>query len=943
MSRLYTVPFSSSLIDETAKIILDNTYDPDNISVVFPGKRPSLYLKAGLASASGERAFFPPRIFSFEEFIDHIARKKRSLFTDLEHTDAVWLLYSLVRSMPAFDHHPFKKKDFGDFFYWGKYLLDFIDRLDTEGIDNNILTDVEKNAAIGYDVPESVNELLANISMLRTGFHELLEKNGWFTRGTKHIAAVGQVREEIPGSPGTVLFAGIFGLNGTEKEIVRHFWDTGQTTVILEGSPEDWPILADLISYLGATAENTGHHETKKPEIHLHAGYDVHAEVLAAHSIIGQCAAGKTAVVLPSSEALFPLLNFVIDRIELDCNISMGYPVDRTAVFDLIHHILNARIRRRRDGRYPVPEYLAVMLHPFIKNLAHDSGLRGLLLHVERSLTGEDKQNSLAGSLLVTLGQIEDEAAKWDTSFGKKTPGDACKALIEVHRLCFRSFEDAETITEVAAHIEEALDAVLAGTPVGSYILSGTIFANLFESLRSLKTTLFNAIPFSSEPLENTRALCDFTLHCLSGSTIPFDTHPVERLEIIGMLESRSISFDRVIILDVNEGILPGPREINPLVPLGVFETLGIPPPEFTESIYRYNFYRLVHCAKEVHLIYRSADDRPRSRYIEEILWEEEKNRKELDVIPVKHTVLSVNLRHGGTPPVIEKTSAMITAIMNRGLSPSTIDAYVRCPLLYYFTRLIGLEERRSFSGDIEATDRGGIIHDILLETFRPFLGLPITKETGDELHASLARSLKAHFDEHPHSGEFYLFQRIASYKLDSFLKKHLNTLCGPVVITCLEESFTSKLSLDKSEVRLSGRIDRVDLDPSTGTYTVIDYKTGTSKQYPAKIVQRASFDDILSIHDHVTSFQLPIYMYVFSEQKGIPMDRMDAKLILLGSNIEELFFKKNDEAVKALLLNAYMKGLETVISHMLNPDHPFTAFDMDGCIDCPAKGLCHM
>ncbi len=429
MSRLYAIPFGSDLIDEVVKIINEDANGYEGTAVVFPGKRPSLYLKARLAGASGGKAFFPPRSFSLDEFIDHIARRRRPAFADLDRADAVWLLHGLIRSLSAFDHHPFRKKGFGDFFYWGKYLLDFIDRLDTEGIGNSTLLDVEKNAAIGYDVPASVNELLANVSILRKEFHGLLGEKGWFTRGTKYLAALEEIREDVPGDPGTVLFAGIFGLTGIEREIIKCFWDSGRATLVLEGNPENWPILKDLISYLKATAEHIGTGEPRTPAIHLHAGYDAHAEVLETHRIIGEGTNNKTAIVLPVSDPLFPLLNFVIDRTELHCNISMGYPVERTALFDLVRHILNARIQKRSDGHYPAGEYLAVMLHPFIKNLTSDTGLRGLLLHIERSLTGENRQSAIAGRALVTLGQIEGEAAAWTAPPGKGTAGGAAVPL----------------------------------------------------------------------------------------------------------------------------------------------------------------------------------------------------------------------------------------------------------------------------------------------------------------------------------------------------------------------------------------------------------------------------------------------------------------------------------------------------------------------------------
>ncbi len=122
----------------------------------------------------------------------------------------------------------------------------------------------------------------------------------------------------------------------------------------------------------------------------------------------------------------------------------------------------------------------------------------------------------------------------------------------------------------------------------------------------------------------------------------------------------------------------------------------------------------------------------------------------------------------------------MLRALTDSVLSPSAIDTYVRCPLLFYFTRLMGLEERRVFSGDIEATDRGNIIHRILSDTFSPYLGLTLTEKSEDGLRESLQRALEKNFKDIPGSGDYYLFQRIASYKLDSFLRRHLRTLSEP-------------------------------------------------------------------------------------------------------------------------------------------------------------------
>ncbi|OPY03190.1 MAG: ATP-dependent helicase/deoxyribonuclease subunit B [Syntrophorhabdus sp. PtaB.Bin047] len=939
MSVLRSIPFASDIIEEVAGIVGTEASTGEEMAVVFPGKRPTLYLKARLASLSGRKTFFPPRCFSLDEFIDEIARRRNPGFADIDHGDAAFVLFGLIRSLRAFDRHAFARKGFGDFLRWAGHLLNFIDRLDMEGIDNSALANVERNASIGYDVPQSVNELLSNISLIRSEFHRVLAEGRWFTRGTKRIAAVEETRERVPDDLRRIVFAGLFGLTGGEREVLRSFWDAGQATVLLSGDPEDWPMLKDLVGHLKAKVEYGDTAESDRPAVSLHAGHDTHAEVLEAYRILEEAPLKKTAIILPDADPLFPLLSFVADRTELRCNVSLAYPMDRTPVFDLTRAVLAARVERRAGGQYPSARYLAVILHPFIKNLEPDSNLRSLIVHIERSLSDETGKGPLAGRSLVTLAEIEQAAATLEPS--GQTGQFA--ALLEVHRLFFRNFEDLSTVGEVAAALEEALEAIVFKTPVRSYVLSGTIFESILGALGSLKGSLFSSSPLSDDPADNTRAICDITLHHLESATLPFDTHPVEELEIIGMLESRNLSFERVIILDVNEGVLPGPREVNPVIPIGVFETLGIPSPEFTEAIYRYNFYRLTGSAGEVHLVYRNSEDRPRSRYIEEVLWAEERSQGQLDVIPVRQMIIPVNLKRHASPPAIEKTDTVLRTLTGSALSPSTLDTYVRCPLLFYFTRLMGLEERKTFSGDIEATDRGNIIHRILSDTFSPYIGLTLTKESEDGLRECLQNALETSFKDIPASGEYYLFKRIAAYKLDSFLRRHMRTLSGPVTIECLEEAFRKPLEIRGSAVTLYGRIDRVDRDITSGRYTVYDYKTGTAKQYPLKILEKTDFGDILSIHDHVPSFQLPVYIHIFSAEKNVPVERIDAALILLGNNTDEVFLKGKDEKENKRLFDAYTSGIETVVSHMLDPDQPFEAFDTNRCADCTARDLCHV
>jgi ATP-dependent helicase/nuclease subunit B len=939
MSRFRVIPFESDLIDEVAGMIAGLDSGSENTMIVFPGRRPSLYLKENLARRA-QSAFFPPTCFSFEEFVDHLARRKHPGAEDIDRSDAIWLIFTLITTLPVFDGHPFRTKTFGEFLGWGSHLLNFIERLDTENIDNEALVNVESNAAIGYDIPQSVNELLANISVLRQEFHTALARGSWFTRGTKHLAAAEEAKEASGPDHGRVLFAGIFGLTGTEKSIVKSLWDAGRCDVIVSGGLDKWPLLGEIASYLKATPELGEKARDIRPVIHLHSAHDTHAEAIAAYHMINESSRGPWAVILPAPESLFPVLNLIADRIDTPCNISLGYPVDRTALFGLVRSILDAACGKRPDGLYPVNLYLDVVLHPFVKNMFPDTDLRGLLLYIERSLTGDAEDVSLAGR----SGILPDEIETFASVRGEGTfDAAAITALKRIHVLFFRHPTVAATIHDMATSLESILEAVLDATDIRSYALSGPLFTNLFGTLEALKRALFANETLSANPVKNAQALHDIVLGRLTMADIPFDTHPIEELEILGLLEARSISFERLVILDVNEGILPGPRQVNPVVPIGVFEALGIPTPALSEAIYRYNFYRLIGSAREVHLIFRGSADRQRSQYIEEIIWNEEKQEKTLDVMPVRQNSLPVNLKREILPPVIEKTPSIVSALYVRGFSPSMLDAYVACPLFFYFTRLIGLKEHEGFSTDIGATNRGDIIHRILFDTFLPLQGIALTRETENIVLENLDKALQKHFTESSHSGEYYLFRKMAQYKLRSFVKAHLKNCEGPFIVQYLEEKLTAQFLVDGGPVNLSGKVDRIDRDASGEKFTVNDYKSGSGRgQYPASVLNKTDFLDIASIHEHVPSFQLPVYMNIFSASKGVPIEDISARLILLGKNTEEPFYKTRQDN-RPELIAAYTDGIRTVISHMLNPDTPFAAFDTKKCMECSVRDMCHV
>jgi ATP-dependent helicase/nuclease subunit B len=944
MRNVYCMPFGADFLEGLKRFILRQATPLAATAIVFAGKRPALYMKRKLAETQGA-AFYSPRFFAIEEFIQYVAEEHKPGFANIDDDDAVYLLYRAVRSLDAFDGHPLKRSGLDDFYYWGTHLFAFINELDMEDVPAARLQGLEKNAEIGYDVPPSVNDLLKNISILRQTFHEMLEERRQFSRGSRYLAALGGIEGTAFDEFENVYFAGLFGLTGVEKAIVKHVWQSGKGEVLIEGDPEEWPILKSLVTFLGAGIERIDCDRTVPERIQVYSGFDTHAECLQTYEILKETEDPKTVVVLPASEALFPLLIFALDRMDRPYNISMGYPVSRTTLFDLISRVLSGQIGRRAGGLYPVATYLRVVLHPFVKNLLPESRIRPLLLDIEKSLTGEFAKSTLAGKPFITLEEVENEAAArlGSSGFrGEVSPENAMQALKEVHRQCFTHFEQAATLFEFAEKLEGLLDFLLDHTPVRSYILSGEIFKRIFELLERLKGTEFSREPFDREEGRNRRTMCDFVRRYLRSAGVPFDTKPLEPLEIMGMLEARSIRFDRVVILDVNEGVIPQPRQVDPLVPLGIHDKLGIPSPEENEELYRYYFNRLIAGAREVHLIYVDAPEKPRSRYIEQILWNQEKQTGQLNAISVERLTLRLNLKPVEPVPAIRKTDGVVKVLSTRTYSPSELDDYIRCPVLFYYSRILGFQPRRQISEDIEATDRGSLIHAILFDTFRTFKDREIEYKMCDEVLGALHAAVTRGFADKLLTGDFYLFKKLAEYKLSAFIRKNVKDGGKRFVVKYLEETISQSIEADDISFTFRGRIDRIDFLPDDRRYVIMDYKTGGTRQYPRNILTGKPLYSSAEIHERVKSVQLPLYVHMLQKRLHIPLERVNAKLILLKTNEEESLFRDGPQDMREEIQNTYMRAAKIVLKDIVDPTKPFQRFADEACPDCAFNGLCH-
>lgn len=359
------IPPGKSLIEEVLAHLTGNERDYSSSLVVFPGKRPSHFLRKALA-AKVASSFIPPMVFSMDEFVD-------SLFYELnpskkiETIDAVALLYNIHRKAPT----PLGGKGFmtpDSFFPLGLKIYRDIEELTIEGINAQMVKGVEFFIAEG--MPEQTIERLQSLSYFYEQFYREIDALGFSTRSRRYQVAAEKIDKAGLGKLQRIIFAGFFALTSAEKALFKKLL-TYENTVF---AFQDGTGLSETLKELGITSKLEENEDTD-PEVHFYSSPDTHGQVLAIGEILGaNLAAGnkpdeKTVIVLPSSETLFPLLRQGLSAFpEDDYNVSLGYPLHRTPVFGFLNNLME--LVNSMDGdRIYIPDYLKFVLHPYTKNI----------------------------------------------------------------------------------------------------------------------------------------------------------------------------------------------------------------------------------------------------------------------------------------------------------------------------------------------------------------------------------------------------------------------------------------------------------------------------------------------------------------------------------------------------------------------------------------------
>lgn len=911
---------SESLIERVAEHLTPIGKDYSSSLVIFPGKRPSHFLRRALADRE-KSSFIPPVILSMDEFIEHVHDESLGLEgRKLEAIDGISILYAIHLASPdLLGKGSFLTPD--TFFPVGMKLYNDLEELYIEGISPQKVKEIDSIAR--EDIPEPTVRSIRSLSYFYEAFYKRIEEGRFSTRAWRYRRVSENIDRLNLGRFKKVIFAGFFALTESEKKIFRSLLKNENTLFIFQEGEGMKKKLSDL----GMRVQKT--FPTTEPEIHFHQSPDSHGQVFGASTLLKDKVDGNekldhnTVIVLPSSEALFPLFHQALSLLDPDnYNVSLGYPLQRTPLFGFFNNLMEVVTTMDGDRLY-IPYYLEFILHPYTKNVYFQgrADITRILFHaIEGVLAERRTRKFLSLSELENdediLASIEEKVLRVEPGITLKMMRDHLEAIHDQTIGKMLSFRDVE---DFARKLKEVVEFLYQNSTARLHPFFYPYSESFVTHLEVLSRSLMKGIQFQD-------AASYFTLFkkYVATSYTPFTGTPLRGVQVLGFLETRNLKFENVLFLDANEGILPDTTREDSFLPFKARQILGLPTYLDREEIMFYTFDTLVRGAKRCHLFSVENDEKERSRFVEKLLWEKQKREKVRDDKRYVKTIqYSVSLREKNPHPV-SKTPEVIRFLEGYRFSASSLNTYLFCPLQFYYEYVLGLKEKEVVSEEFEKEEIGSFVHLVLCDYFKGKTGSVLTEKEMNlkEFEKVIRTRFEEQYGKDP-TGEIYLLRNQVEGHLKDFMRYYQMPKLRAFRTKIL--GLEQQIDVTKNSFKLRARLDRVE---KRGERTaILDYKTSANRNYFIIRYNRLDLNDRDSWNGAIGSLQLPFYLLLYSTLTGEEPEKIDCMFLLLGktridSEIEVPLFK--DEAEFRQHFGNLCRVIFSLLREIVNPDQPF-------------------
>ena len=687
--------------------------DLSRIAVVFPNKRAALFLNEHLARIAGQPVWSPAYITISDLFRQH---------TDLKPADPIKLICDIHKSFTkctgideTLDH----------FYGWGQLLLADFDDIDKNMADADSifcnLKDIHELDDISYldnEQKEMLKRFFANFSddiesELKKRFLSL-----WSHFGDIYHDYNRRLTEQGIGYEGAIyrkvaseetlhlkydkyLFVGFNLIQKVERVLfsrlmkegkAKFYWDfdeyymptarAQQSASVPNNTASFAAYLSDFPNELDNTDRDIYANMRRPKRIRFISSPTENAQARFASNWLLENerykAGRKTAVVMCDESILLPIMHSLPPEAD-KVNITSGFPLAMTPVASLVMLLFDLyTLGLRKKGTAFNPHYLKkLMAHPYARHL---QGVHLKGVHLSQVHQGEVHQEG--------IHQKEEQQTIGDNS--------GCMGMA--------GMPYPPTSAALLQHIATLVKQVgIATKQEGDALTQESVF-RMFTILNRLA-----ALADSGDLLVDNTTLRRLVSQLVSSSSIPFHGEPVVGVQIMGVLETRNIDFDHLLLLSCNEGNMPKGVNDSSFIPYSIRKAHGLTTIDNKVAIYSYYFHRLLQRAGDITIAYNNSTDNGHtgemSRFMLQLLVE---SGQKID----HYSLTAKNQPTPLMPKAIEKDETALSKLEEMSkLSPSAINTYIRCKLAFYYQYIAHIKEPDSDPETIDNRMFGNIFH----------------------------------------------------------------------------------------------------------------------------------------------------------------------------------------------------------------------------------------
>lgn len=914
---------NDSFLQKIASVVIqDYVGKLSEITIVLPNKRAKVFLIEALKNATS-KTIIAPQITSIEDFVQDIA--------SIRSVDSIELLFEFYEVYLSITEKK-NQQSFELFANWAKTLLQDFNEIDRYLLDPShvlsYLKDIEDIKRWGLEVDQKTKLLENYIDFwkLLPVYYESLYNHLLF----KSIGYQGLIYREAVNNLNhfsntignrTFIFAGFNALNAAEEKIVQHLLALDQAKIYWDA---DQAFLNDPYHdaglFLRRFKESWKHYKSNVFEwIVDDFSQSKNIQIIGTPKTIGQAklagsiienlidqnpdaSLDKVAVVLGEENLLVPVLYSLPASVGA-LNITMGYSgknnPSQIFVAKLFKMHTNALSRKGGSYVFYYKDVLDILTHPLVEPYANAQRLVRIIKENNYTFITHHKILELHPEPSIFFNLLFE---KWEN--GSVAVLKNISALLIAIKDHFSNDNEEEKIAKAFVY-------------------------GVFKVINKL-------INYYSKHhhIDNIDTLHSIYKQIIDLAEVSFEGEPLRGLQIMGVLESRVLDFETVIITSMNEGKFPAGKSQNSFIPYDVKRELGLPTFKEKDAIYTYHFCHLLQRAKNIYLIYNTENDGldagERSRFITQL--EVEKKSKHNITFDIYNPDLPNTAYEPISVPKSELVMERLKEIAVNGFSPSALTSYIRNPIEFYFQKILRIREVEEVEENIALNTLGTIIHETLKALYEPFIGKFISEN--DLLNCfkllddEVLKQFKLVYKEGEiKKGRNLLAFEVAKRNVSNFLKMELESVKNneAIQIIALEQTFERQFVHPKLPfpVLIKGNVDRI--ERRDGKIRIIDYKTG--KVEKSNVVLK-TWEGLTQELKNDKIIQVLAYAFMYEKEAGeLPIEVGIISFKNLKSGFLPFGFKEEKDLnvlITSQILNSYLEEIANLLAEIFDSNVPF-------------------